>query len=122
MEDVRIILAGLWIALMLTYLLGDVLRIFAGHFKPGEINGVPMTQAMMMLIAVIMLIPILMIVLSLTVPFPLIRWINLGAAVGLFIFNLVGIGGYEGKFDTFLIIVGLVFNVVTVIYAWNWAG
>ena len=26
MEDVRIVLAGLWVALMLTYLLGDVLR------------------------------------------------------------------------------------------------
>ena len=29
MSDVRIILSGLW-ALMLTYFLGDVLRIFAG--------------------------------------------------------------------------------------------
>ncbi len=32
MEDVRIILSGVWVALMLTYLLGDVLRIFAGDF------------------------------------------------------------------------------------------
>ena len=39
MEDVRIILTGIWIALMLTYLLGDVIRIFAGDFKPGEIEG-----------------------------------------------------------------------------------
>lgn len=29
MEDVRIVLSGSWIALMATYLLGDVLRIFA---------------------------------------------------------------------------------------------
>ena len=33
MEDVQIRLSGLWVALMLTYLLGDVLRIFAGDFK-----------------------------------------------------------------------------------------
>ena len=39
MEQVRIILAGLWVALMLTYLLGDVLRIFAGDFVAGEIDG-----------------------------------------------------------------------------------
>jgi len=30
---------------MLTYLLGDVLRIFAGDFRPGEIGGVQMNQA-----------------------------------------------------------------------------
>jgi len=37
MVDTRIILSGLWVALMLTYLLGDVLRIFAGDFEPGKI-------------------------------------------------------------------------------------
>jgi hypothetical protein len=26
----------MWVALMLTYLLGDVLRIFAGDFKPAR--------------------------------------------------------------------------------------
>ena len=31
MEDVQIILSGFWVALMLTYLLGDVLRIFVGN-------------------------------------------------------------------------------------------
>jgi hypothetical protein len=40
MEDVQIRLSALWVALMLTYLLGDVLRIFSGDFKPGEIGGV----------------------------------------------------------------------------------
>lgn len=39
MEEVRVILSGSWVALMLTYLLGDVLRIFAGDFVPGEIDG-----------------------------------------------------------------------------------
>lgn len=39
MHDVRIILSGLWVALMLTNLLGDVLRVFAGDFTPGEIQG-----------------------------------------------------------------------------------
>ncbi len=39
MEDMQIKLAVVWIALMLTYLLGDVLRIFSGDFKAGEISG-----------------------------------------------------------------------------------
>jgi|SRR6267143_79752 len=39
MEDVRIILSASWVALMLTYLLGDVLRICSGDFKAEEIAG-----------------------------------------------------------------------------------
>lgn len=39
MVDTRIILKGLWVALMLAYLLGDVLRIFAGDFESGKISG-----------------------------------------------------------------------------------
>ena len=41
MPDTRIILSALWVALMLTYLLGDVLRIFSGDFVEGEIGGTP---------------------------------------------------------------------------------
>ena len=87
MEDVRIILAGIWVALMLTYLLGDVLRIFAGDFKPGKIEEKKMTQPMLMFMALFMLIPIVMILLSLTLSYPLIRWINIFVAVGL-LFNI----------------------------------
>ena len=39
MEEIRIKLSALWVALMLTYLLGDVLRIFSGDFQAGEIEG-----------------------------------------------------------------------------------
>ena len=121
-NDVRIVLSGLWIALMLTYLLGDVLRIFSGDFKPGEISGVPATQAVWMAAAVLMLIPIVMLVLSLTLNYPLIRWANIIAAVILFGFNLIGLPTYPSLYDKFLIAVGLVWNVVTVWYAWNWVG
>ena len=65
MEDIRIILAGIWIALMLTYLLGDVMRIFAGDFKPGKIEGTKISQKMLMVMALLMLIPIVMVILSL---------------------------------------------------------
>jgi hypothetical protein len=77
MVDTRIILSGLWGALMLVYLLGDVLRIFAGDYESARIaGGFQPTQGMWLLIAVIMLIPIVMIVLTLTVKYPAIRWVN----------------------------------------------
>lgn len=73
MEDVRIILAGIWVASMLTYLLGDIMRIFAGDFTPGKIEGKKMTQGMLMLMALIILIPLPMVFLSLTLSYPMIR-------------------------------------------------
>ena len=67
----------------------------------------------------VMLVPILMIVLSLTVPYPAIRWIVIGASLGLVLFNLAGLP-YKGAYDNFLIAVSLVCNGVTIWYAWQW--
>lgn len=36
MVDLRTTPSGLGVAVMLTYLLGDVLTLFAGHFTSGE--------------------------------------------------------------------------------------
>ena len=122
MENVRIILSGLWVALMLTYLLGDVLRIFAGDFVAGEMGGAQMTQLMLIGAAILMLVPIVMVVLSLTLTYPVVRWVTIAAAIILFLFNLVGLPGYPGAYDKFLIAVGLVFNAITVWYAWKWVA
>lgn len=122
MAEERIILSGLWVSLMLTYLLGDVLRIFAGDFEAGEIGGMQGTQAIWIAAAVLMLIPIVMVVLSLTLKYPAVRWVTIAAAVILFVFNLIGLPTYPGAYDKFLIAVGLVFNVVTVWYAWRWVA
>jgi hypothetical protein len=121
MADVQIKLSALWVALMLTYLLGDVLRIFSGDFKAGEIGGMQVTQGMWLGIAIVMVIPIVMVLLSLMLPQPVNRWANIIVAIFFFIFNLVGLPTYPSAYDKFLIVVGLVFNVITVLYAWNWA-
>lgn len=121
MIDVRIILSGLWVALMLTYLLGDVLRIFAGDFTAGQIDGAQQNPWVWVGAAVAMLIPIVMIVLSLTVAYPAIKWISIAAAVFLVLLNLAGLP-YEGLYDNFLIIVGFVFNGLIVWYAWTWTA
>lgn len=120
MLDNRIIIAGLWIMLMLVYLLGDVLRIFSGDITPGKIEGVQATQVMWLGIAVLMLIPILMIFVTLVLPAPVSRWAIILVSLGFFLFNLAGLHTYPSAYDKFLIVVGLVFNLVTVWYAWNW--
>ena len=116
MEDIKIILAFSWVAVMLIFLLGDVLRIFAGNFKPGEIDGKPMTQGMWFGMAVLMLIPIIMVVLSVILDFPVNGWVNIVAAGFFILLNLAGIKGYKAP-DVFLLIVSMVINILTIWFA-----
>ena len=122
MLDTRIILSASWIALMLTYLLGDVLRIFSGDYQAGEMGKqlAQFTQPMWTGIAILMVTPIVMVILSLILPQPVNRWTNIIVAVFFFLFNLVGLPTYPSAFDKLLIVVGLGFNILTVWYAWNW--
>ena len=120
MPDIQIKLAGIWIAVMLTYLLGDVLRIFAGDFKAGELAGKSISQGMMLGIAVLMVIPIVMILVTLFTGNPVNRWANIIVAIFFFLFNIIGLPTYPGMYDKFLIAVSLVFNVMTVWLAWQW--
>ena len=121
MVEERILLSGLWVALMLTYLLGDVLRIFAGDFTAGEIDGQEAAQWMWVLAAVMMLIPIVMVVFSLTLSYPAVRWVTIIASAFLILFNLAGLP-YPGVYDNFLIAVGIVFNALILWHAWTWAA
>lgn len=120
MEDVRIKLFALWVALMLTYLLGDVLRIYSGDFKDGKIGGVKVTPMMWLGIAILMVIPAVMVVLTVTLNYPVNRWANIIVAIFFIIFNLIGLPTYPSAYDKFLIVVSLVFNALTVWYAWTW--
>jgi hypothetical protein len=120
MEDIRIILSGLWISTMLIYLLGDVVRIFAGDFTAGEMDGMPVGPSMWIIAAGMMLIPILMVFLSLVLGYRFIRLLNIGVAALFFLFNLYGLPGYPGLYDKFLLGVSLIFNLTTIWYAWKW--
>ena len=122
MVDTRILLSGLWVATMLTYLLGDVMRIFAGDFVAGEMEGVKVTQVLWLGIAVLFVIPIFMVFLSMTLNYPVNRWANIIVAIIFFGINIVGLPRYPGAYDKFLIIVSLVFNTLTVWYAWKWVA
>jgi hypothetical protein len=120
MQNIKITLSIIWIAVMLTYLLGDVIRIFAGDVTLGEIQGTKFTQGRGLAIAALMVIPIVMVVLSLVLPQNISRWANIIVAGFWFLFNLVGLPTYAGHYDKFLLAVSMVFNVVTVWYAWRW--
>jgi hypothetical protein len=119
MLDTRIILSGLWVAVMLTFLWGDVLTLLSGDAKPGQISGTVPTEGMWFFIAALMLIPIVMLVLTLLLKYPAIRWVNIVAAAFWVLFNLVSLKGYTVK-EQFLLIVSMGFNALTIWYAWKW--
>jgi len=118
MVDVKIILSFIWVATMLVYFLGDVMRIFAGDFTPGEVEGKPLTQKMVFGMAIIMLIPIVMVVLSLILDHPVNSVVNIVVAIFWIVFNLAGMKGYK-PYDKFLLIVSIGFNILIVWYAWT---
>lgn len=118
--DIPIRLSILWIAVMLTYLLGDVLRIFSGDFTAGKIGDQEITQPMWLGIAMLMVTPILMVVLSLSLPQQANRWLNIIVAIFWLGFNLLGLPTYPSAYDRFLLIVSMFFNALTIWYAWQW--
>jgi hypothetical protein len=119
-EGTRIKLSALWVCLMLTYFLGDVLRIFAGDFVGGQVGGMEMGQGLYLGLAALMVIPIVMVFLSLVLKHAVNRWANIILPIFFFLFNAVGLPTYPSLYDQFLIVVGLLFNLVTVWLAWRW--
>ena len=120
MLDTCIILSGTWVTIMLLYLLGDELRMYSGDFARMS-EKQKFTGLMWLGAAVLMLIPIMMVFLSLVLPQPVNRWANIVVAIGFCLFNLVDLRGYPSAYDRFLLLVSVVFNGVTVWYAWNWS-
>lgn len=121
MLDTRIILAGLWVATMLTFLWGDVLGSISGYTQPGKLGEsvYDPNHLIWVGIAALMMSPIVMIVLNLTLNHSAVRWANIIVAVFWIVFNLSSLSGYPG-YNKFLLTVSIVFNVLTVWYAWKW--
>lgn len=119
MEDVQILISALWVASVLCYIYGDVFSILAGDFKPGEIDGKPLTGKMVLGMAGIMIVPIIMVILTLILDYSINRWVNIIIALIYFGFNLFSIRGYP-IYEKFTLLVSMVFNLLIVYSAWNW--
>lgn len=120
MENVRIKLSALWAALMLSYLLGDVLRVFSGDFEAAAATMEQISGGFYLGMAVLFTIPIAMVVLSMTMGYKANRWANIILPAVFFVINIIGLPTYPSLYDKFLNVVGLVFNLLTIRYAWAW--
>jgi hypothetical protein len=126
MEDVRIKLSALWVARMLTGLQGDVLRFMEPgmleEMTAGGVDGMALTEGLLLAAGTLMLIPILMVFLTLTLPRRACRSANIILGCFFFPFDAVGLPSYGSASGVLLIAAGMVFNVLTVWYAWRWRG
>ena len=119
--NTKILLSATWVVVILIYLLGDVLRIYYGGDRAKALANMNLNQFVWLGIAVLMLTPILMVFLTLVLPQSVSRWANIIVAAFFFLFNLVGLPTYASLYDKFLLAVSMGFNVVTILYAWNWS-
>lgn len=123
MDQMKFKLSVLWTATMLSYLFADVLRLYSAVYIPGdEFSGIQPTPGFWFGFAVLQMIPVVMIVLSATLKYQVNRWANIVFAVIFFLINAaaLGISPLPSLFDLFISGVSLVFNLVTVWYAWKW--
>lgn len=60
-----------------------------------------------------------MLVMTMTLSYPAIRWVNIMAPILVVLFNIAGLP-YKGVYDNFLIAVSFGFNVLALWYAWKW--
>jgi len=123
--DVRIKLSALWIAVVLSYLYGDLLTFYEQGFIEGVIigegvGGTPITQISLVGIAILLVIPIFMVFLSLTLKPKANRLANLILGIIYIGASLITLPMSTYAFYILLGIVEAVFAVLIVWYAWKW--
>jgi len=125
MDPVTITISALWVAVMLSSLMGDVLRFYEPgiieQIIAGEVEGMKMTHKGLLTSSIFMAIPIVMVILSLTLNYTANRWANIVLSIFFFGFTLTWLLiKPPPTYKIFLGGLGLVFNALIVWYAWNW--
>jgi hypothetical protein len=126
MEAVMIKISALWVGVVLSAHMGDVLRFYEPgiieQIIAGDVEGMTTTQKGLLLSAIFMAIPIIMAVLSLTLPYNANRWANIIFSIFFFVFTLIWLLTTKAPYKIFLGSISLVFNVLIVWYAWKWVA
>ena len=119
--DIRAKLSTLWIVVMFNMLFADVLMLFLPGFLQDLVAGttpVPMTQELMLVMAIIIEIPIAMIFLSRVLKPKANKWANIVAAVITILF--VTFGGSMILHYIFFASVEVICLLAIIILAWKW--
>jgi len=120
----RVKLATLWTSVMFCYVYGDYFELY----RPGKLQAMldgrmalgEVTQGLLVGTAVLMAVPSLMVFLSIALPAPVSRWLNVCAGLAYTgIMLLILLGGAWAFYMLFAAVeVALTSSVVW--YAWRW--
>jgi hypothetical protein len=130
MEDVRLILSALWVSVTFC----SVFEAILGYVKPGylagvmsgEMDGIQVTQVVMVGNAIMMVIKSVMFFLSLTIPYPIIRWTNIIPGILFIGIILMTLGYYfTNNIQTWIYYyifaaTEIVLYTLIIWYAWKW--
>jgi len=123
--DIKIRLAGLWIATMFCYVYGDYFELYVPGKLAGMLAGqmVPLgtvTQGMLVGTSIMLAIQALMICVSLLAAAPLNRWLNIAAGIvfSLVVAMVIVQGGWA--FYRLLGAVEIVLLLTLAWQAWHW--
>jgi len=122
---VKMILSALWVSLMCCYVYGD----FIGLYKPGKLQGLlegmmplgPITQGVLLAIAIVMAIPSLMVFLALVLKPALNRRLNIVFGVIYTVIMLLTMRPGAWTFYIFLGVVEVMLTALIVWHAWTWS-
>lgn len=124
--NVKIILSGLWIALMFFYAYNDILSFFrkdiAEEVLTGKMGGIEINQTFLFGAGILMSIPIFMIFLSLILPAKYNRWVNI--IVGIFhiiilLASMLVPGDLWINYALYEILEAI-FIILIIWFAWTW--
>lgn len=113
-------ISTLWIVVMFNMLFADVLMLFLPGFLQDLVSGstsTPITQELMLIMAVIIEIPIVMIFLSRSLKPKINRWVNIVAAIIIILFVVVG-GSFILHY-VFFASVEVICLLMIIRYAWK---
>ncbi|NLC32246.1 MAG: hypothetical protein GX781_03000 [Clostridiales bacterium] len=120
------ILSKLWVFLSLNYILSDLLSnmeasVLRGLLE-GNIGGIPMTQGFLLLAGLSLEIPFMMVVLSAILPYKTNRFLNIGAAILMILYQAASffIGSDTTLHYIFFSAVEILGNIVILLLAARW--
>jgi hypothetical protein len=127
MLDVRIILAVLWVAGMLSSLNGDTYRLNDPVVLKSSLantGSIAVTPELLLVMATIFVVPVFMSVLTLTLKYPVSRWANriIGILYAMIIlaFWVSGLVVRSTGYNMVWFTAQLVLALLVVWYAWKW--
>lgn len=120
---VRLKLSALWCSVMFCYIYGDYFELYQPGKLPQMLSGRTalgqVTQGALIGMAAVMAIPSLMVFLSLILPAPVSRWLNILFGVVYTVIMVLAIQG-SWHFYVFFGLIEIALTLAIVWYAWTW--